>query len=661
MSEPMFTRKHGARILRGCLVLVAVAVVFPVPAFAAQQLVVVRKSGQTSSYMSNATLGKSAMAACSDDSVAFAFTVEPRDGAMLQLERSNPGSRDIILNVNLSCSNLSGTALIPFDAGGGTAVRGTDYLSTPGMAILNLTSAQQSPGASPAVTASVRVEVLNSPQAGTAAVTFSIVRREGSFQGSWADGSPIVGSVPGSNDPIVAVTITGATTIYDAAEIVPGIDTAASEISFSTTIFCRANGGGAGTAGCRETQRAADLIDDPSTPGAVRDAATVVLENNLLAIAPDETTALAFIAPRLAAGQRDNLSQRLAALRSADLGGTMSASGLSVVSNGLPVSLGGLPFMLGLDDETSANNEEQRTLLGGTRLGLWVNGTIGGGERDRRKSNSGFDSDTWEVTSGLDYRFTDRLFAGAALGFSHMSLDFERDQGSLDVDARSVHVYSGYSLPSGISFDGSVSYMRSDFAQRRSIELLALDASGTSYHSLGRDVARGDTNVNQYGANLGMTWTIMRDTWTFAPQVQVSTTRTEYEAFEEAGPSEFNLAYRERRGTGHSLSLGTYIDRTFATRVGAFRPYGRAFYFADRGASKDLLAEFVLAGDDGARTPVALTMNTPDRRYGTGELGLGYSRPIGTRTVDFNIGYMQMFSFSDFDRWALRFDVRVPL
>lgn len=661
MSATIGTPVVKSRALRGLLVLAALAVATPAPAVAAQQLVVVRKSGQVSSYTSNAKMAKSTLAACTDDTIAFAFTVEPRDGAMLELQRSNPGPRDVALDVNLSCSNLMGTALVAFDASGGTAIRGSDYTSMPGMAVLNLTSGQQSPGASPAVTASVRVEVLNNPQSGAAPVTLSIVRREGSFNGSWADGSPTVGAIPGSNDPIVALTITGGVTIFDAAEIVPGIDPAASEISLSTTIFCRADGGGANSIGCRETQRAADLIENSQTPGPVREAATVVLENNLLAIAPDETTAMAFIAPRMAEGQRSNLSQRISALRTADLGGTMSLSGLSVVSNGLPVSLGGLPFMLGIDDDTSANNEEQRTLLGGTRLGLWVNGTVGGGERDRRNSNAGFESDTWEITSGLDYRFTERLFAGAALGFSQMSLDFAQDQGSLDVDARSLHIYSGYSLPSGISFDGSVSYMRSDFDQRRAIELLALDESGTGYHSLANDVARGKTKVNQSGANIGATWTIMRNTWTFAPQVQLSTTRTEYEAFAEVGPSSFNLAYSERRATGHSLSFGTYIDRTFATTVGAFRPYGRAFYFADRGASKDLLAEFVSAGDDGKRTPIAMTMNVPDRRYGTGEIGLGFARPIGTRTVDFNVGYMQMFSFSDFDRWALRFDVRVPL
>jgi outer membrane autotransporter protein len=248
-----------------------------------------------------------------------------------------------------------------------------------------------------------------------------------------------------------------------------------------------------------------------------------------------------------------------------------------------------------------------------------------------------------------------------AIGYSSMNADYAGDQGSLDAKAKSLHVYSGYSLPNGLSFDGSVSAMRSDITQKRVIELYALDASGTSYQSLGRDIATGDPTVNQYGANFGVTYTIMRGTWTIAPQAQFSVLRTTYDAFQERGPSEFNLSYQERRSNSQSFSIGSYFDRTFATSVGAFRPYLRAFYFADSGSSKDLLSSFVLADPDGSQQPLSISMQEPDRRYGTAEIGLGFSRPIGTRTVDFNFGYMQTFSFQDLDRWAVRFDVRFPL
>jgi outer membrane autotransporter protein len=646
-------------VSRALAVLLPVVLALPVPVWAAQELVVVRKTGQASSYVSQSKVA-GATAACLDESVAFAFTVEPHDGiASIQLQRGTDVSRDIVIDVTLTCSSLNGTALVPFDALGGSASSGTDFLSTPGVAMLNLDGGLTGGGSSPPVSATVGLQLIENGQTGTQ--TLSIVRTEGSFQGTFADGGSVVGSIPGSNTPIVTVTILGQATIEDGAGAVPGIDPAADQVSTATAQFCAPGGGGFGTIGCAATQSAANLVADPATPSDVREAAIVVLENNLLAVAPDETTAIAFMAPAMALAQANNLGGRLAELRSGEQGGTVSAGGLTFLSHGIPVSFGSLASLLRVDDDESAGNEEKRTLLGGTRLGFWINGTLGSSDSNRRSSNSGFESDTWSLTSGLDYRFTDRFFAGVALGYSSMNADFASDQGSLDASAKSLFVYSGYSTPNGFSFDGSVSYMRSDYSQKRVIELFELDGSGTGYQSMGRDIASGDPTVNQYGANFGVTYTIMRNTWTIAPQAQISLLRTTYEAFQERGPSEFNLSYDERRNNSRSFSVGGYFDRSFATSVGAFRPYLRAFYFADSGSTPDLITQFVLAGSDGSQVPLSIDMQEPDRRYGTAELGLGFSRPIGTRTVDFNFGYLQTFSFQDLDRWAVRFDVRFPL
>lgn len=645
----------------GNAVLLMLAAACVQPAAAHEQLVVVRKNGQATSYSSQAGIGASARAACADQSVAFAFVAVSRDGTRVSLQRGVDTTREIVIDVSVTCSSLIGTALVPFDAVGGDAIRGSDYVSTPGVALLRLTAAAGEPGTGMPVAAPVRIELVDIAEAGTATRTFSISRREGSFQGVFPGGAASVGSIPANNEVLVAVSILPPVTIAGAAAQIAGIDPAADQVSAATTAFCGPGGGGAGSIGCLSTQRAARLISDPATPANVRTAAVAVLENNLLAIAPDETTALAFVAPRIASGQFDNLAQRLAALRGGADSSGVSTDGLTVLSNGMPLSIGVLPTLLGVADEASADNEEQRSLLGGTRFGLWINGTVGGGERDRRTANSGFESDTWELTSGLDYRFSDRLFAGIAIGYSRFTGDFDRDQGSLDAGARSVHAYAGYSFTNGLSFDGALSVMRSDYSERRVIELYALDVPGTGFYSLGRDIAKGDTTVKQRGGSLGVTYTIMHDAWTIAPQLQVSALRTDYAAFRETGPSPFNLGYRERHGKSRSVSAGAYVDHAYATAIGAFRPYGRAFYYADSGPSKDLLADFVLANDDGTHTALRLSMNEPDRRYATGELGLGFSRPIGTRTVDFNVGYMQMFSFIDWNRWALRFDVRIPL
>lgn len=659
MNSPGVRRKALPVVSRLGGVLLALAMTLPTQAWAYQELVVVRKSGHTSSYVTQAKNAAAAGAACNDQSVAFAFTVVPRDGSTLEMEYGGNSSADIVLDVTLTCSTLEGSAMVPFDAQGGSAVSGVDYVSTPGVALLNLGEASGGGAAAP-VPASVHVELIGSGQVQTQ--TLNVVRTEGSFQGIFSDGTPIVGSIPGSSAAIVNITISGQVTIEDGEDVLPRSDAAADQVAGSTTVFCSPVGGGSGTAGCVATQEAAQIVANPDLPIELRTEAGVVLQNNLLAIAPDETTSIAFVAPLMASGQSNNLTERLAQLRNSDQGGTINATGLTFMNNGLPVSIGNVASLLGVDDEESARNEEKRTLLGGTRLGLWMNGTLGSSETDRREGNSAFDTDTWNLTGGVDYRFTDQFFGGVALGYTSLEGNYAYDQGSLDADATTVYFYSGYSLPNGLSLDGSFSYMQTDYTQKRVIELYELNAAGTGFQSLGRDIAKGDQTVDQYGINLGITYTIMHGTWTFAPQAQFSYLHTNYDSFEETGPSDFNLGYLSRSNSGQILSIGGYLDRTYATSVGAFRPYLRAFYFADNnGSSKDLQSYFLTEGVNGSQVPLILSMQEADNRYGTAEIGLGFSRPIGTRTVDFNFGYMQTFSFQDLSRWQVRFDVRVPL
>lgn len=652
-SFPFGLRRWHIGLVAGCLLLVAG------PAWSYQELVVVRKTGQVTRHVSQAKLAINAKAACADQSVAFAFTVAPTDGqTSVELQQGVDGSRAFPITATLGCSSIEGTALLGFDAADGTARRGTDYASTPGSVTFPLTS--EGNGTETATT-SVTVQLLGNGAPGTR--TLSIVRGEGSFQGvDPASGQVVIGSIPGSSDAIVAVTIRSRATINEGAEGVPEIDPAAGSIGEATTAFCATGAGGSGSIGCGVTQAAADLVADPTTPADQREAANAVLENNLLAIAPDESTALAFVAPILAEGQYDNLAGRLAEMRTGNPAGTVSANGLTFVSHGIPVSFGSFASLLNADeDEDSARNEERRTLLGGTRLGLWVSGTLGSSESKRRRGNSGFESDMWDLTGGVDYRFTDQFFAGVAVGHSDMNADYANDQGSLDAKTNSLHVYSGYALPHGFSLDASVSYLRGSYEQDRVIELYELNPEGTGFVSLGRQIASSEPDVSQYGANIGLTYTLMRGTWTFAPQAQYSYLRTRYDAFTESGPSEFNLAYAERNNSSNSFSVGAYMDRTFATSVGAFRPFLRAYFYADSGNSADLVARFAAAGDDGSTTPLSISMTEPDRRYGTAELGMAFSRPIGSRTVDFNFGYLQLLGFDSLDRWSVRFDVRLPL
>ncbi|MBK8536466.1 MAG: autotransporter domain-containing protein [Candidatus Competibacteraceae bacterium] len=45
------------------------------------------------------------------------------------------------------------------------------------------------------------------------------------------------------------------------------------------------------------------------------------------------------------------------------------------------------------------------------------------GDKSRTTQESNFDYDAYDITGGVDYRFTDRFIAGFALGYSSTSSD----------------------------------------------------------------------------------------------------------------------------------------------------------------------------------------------------------------------------------------------
>ena len=215
MIAPVSRSRSLASVRFAACASLLAALAIPVSAAAYQELVVVRKTGQSSSHVTYNKAASQAAAACADPGVAFAFTVEPSDGVTsIEVERNANALLSIPLTVTLGCSGIDGTAIIAFNAVGGTAVSGTDFVSTPGSALLSLNSHDDGTGAPSTASASVSISILGTPQ--SSARTLSVVRTEGSFQGVLADGQPLVGVIPGSNAPIVGITILGSVVIGDA-------------------------------------------------------------------------------------------------------------------------------------------------------------------------------------------------------------------------------------------------------------------------------------------------------------------------------------------------------------------------------------------------------------------------------------------------------------
>ena len=119
MIAPVSRSRSLASVRFAACASLLAALAIPVSAAAYQELVVVRKTGQSSSHVTYNKAASQAAAACADPGVAFAFTVEPSDGVTsIEVERNANALLSIPLTVTLGCSGIDGTAIIAFNAVG---------------------------------------------------------------------------------------------------------------------------------------------------------------------------------------------------------------------------------------------------------------------------------------------------------------------------------------------------------------------------------------------------------------------------------------------------------------------------------------------------------------------------------------------------------------
>ena len=605
----------------------ALLAALPAQAWAAAQarLVVVHEGGRMRTVLlplADGRLAKAASAACADAGVMFAFTEEALPSAAPVISRSDRVGQ-VGVRVTLTCANLEPVGV--------ELTYGIQQGAGPVGYVVNPQARVSLSGAGSGAMADFRVDI---PESAPAQDEHFTLRREaGQFSGEM-HGVPMLGTIAAADAPILRATITGAILPSQPPDGLGGRgdDPWAPGIYRDLHGFCSAPERRAGP----ECQALARLVAEGDTDGLIQ---------VLRAVSPEKATALAPSSVGLMTTQIGNVAMRISQLLHG-LGGGLDASGLALAGGGGSFTLG---EVLNAGEDP---NEEQRTLLGGTRWGLWINGMIGAGDAARHAGNAGFEFDNWSLTGGVDYRLTDTLFFGVASGFSRLSSEFGGGRDRLDANTRALHLYGGFSGLRGLSLDGSVSWVRSRFDLDRylpgpgSTDLLQLDS-----------LVQGSPDAVQRAAALGATWYLQSDIWTIAPMLQYQWIGTRVDAFEERGASIFRLAYSRQDLVTRSLSGGLYGDVTLATGVGSFRPYGRALWYANSGSgARNLLAEFV----EGGAPMNAVVAAEPDRSYATLELGLGFRRPIGTRTVDFNLGALKLFGHEDAERWSVRGDVRIP-
>jgi len=317
------------------------------------------------------------------------------------------------------------------------------------------------------------------------------------------------------------------------------------------------------------------------------------LNGALVAVAHEESTAQG--TTETAETQGENVANRLSNLRAG--GGPLGVNISGLAGLRLPRSaLAALDRPGGASASSGQDGDQE------SRLGAFINGTGSFGDKDPTVMAAGFDVVSGGVTGGLDYRFSDSLIGGVAVGYTTTDHDFLAGAGSLAVDAFSLSLYGTYYPTEALYIDliTSVSFIDQDLTRN----LIWPTVNRT---------AVGDTGAIEHSVSLGGGYDFYYQDWSFGPYGRVDYVETRIDGFTETGAFGMNLTYGVQEITSVSTLLGARVSRNFSTDFGVLVPEAHADWQHEfKNNSRPITVSFA---NDPAGNLVSIVTGPPDRNY----------------------------------------------
>lgn len=317
-----------------------------------------------------------------------------------------------------------------------------------------------------------------------------------------------------------------------------------------------------------------------------------------------------------AEAQNNNLGQRMTTLRSGSANGFQN--NLALITNSGALQLGYLPStILGLNAA-----EDQQAGAGFSRWGFFATGTIGRGRRSALDDDPGFDFKTYGLTAGVDYRVTDSIVLGAALGFNRNDSDVRGNRGGVENRGTTLSAYGSWYHPASFYIDGVLTVGKHQLDLSRDIRYTLRGLSGNPITI--QQTATASPDSDQFGVSLafGRDWN--RGAWAFGPYTRFNYTKIDFDAYTEqmsdpngAGAG-LALSVDARELTSLEGILGGKLSYTASTSWGVLMPYASLEWvkqFEDQ--QDEIVTRFAF---DPTRTAILVDSNLIDTDY----LNLGF-------------------------------------
>ncbi len=282
-------------------------------------------------------------------------------------------------------------------------------------------------------------------------------------------------------------------------------------------------------------------------------------------IAPEEFAAQGRLSTEAAARQVRNIYTRIMALRSGAIE-TISLKDLQLNVDGqnIPLPTPDDDSEYRLEGKPLASQGREQKMYSGTahalemnKFGLFVNGQIGFGDKNTTANETGFDFNSLGLTGGADYRLTDKMIFGAALGYSLAKADLYENSGSIEVNGLNLSLYGSFYHPKKFYIDMLYSYGMTAYDNSRSI-IYTLE-----HDTPINQTAHSDPDGEQQILSISGGYHLHFGKLSVTPTLRLDQIDTSISSFTE------NIADPQAPGAGLALAINDQTVKSFTLAFGA--------------------------------------------------------------------------------------------
>jgi uncharacterized protein YhjY with autotransporter beta-barrel domain len=257
---------------------------------------------------------------------------------------------------------------------------------------------------------------------------------------------------------------------------------------------------------------------------------------------------------------------------------------------------------------------------------------------------AGYQGESTGGVLGIDYRFSDKTFAGIAGRYAKSNIDLQGNGGNLDANDMNITLYSTYYPGQNWYLEGTAHYGKAKFALTRKIDFAL---SSLSFN----EIADSETDGSQFGASLGggTEW-VFNDGAASQLTAGVYYTRNTIDAYTETGANGLNLEINEQSIDSLRTHFGVQLSKSASYSWGVLIPQINLTW----------IYEFIKDGEkiqasfasDPTNTQFAFTTDKKDPSYYTASIGVVTVLPGGFSAYAQVERYLQIDSFSQ-RNWSI--------